>query len=44
MGNVVCPADPLKAFASSYTIVDVSTKPVCQKVPGVVVGTSHFIN
>jgi prepilin-type N-terminal cleavage/methylation domain-containing protein len=44
MGNVTCPADPLKAFASSYTITDVSTKPVCQKVPGVVVGTSHFIN
>jgi prepilin-type N-terminal cleavage/methylation domain-containing protein len=28
--NVVCPADPAKTFASSYTIVDASTKPVCQ--------------
>jgi prepilin-type N-terminal cleavage/methylation domain-containing protein len=42
--NVVCPADPLKAFGSSYTIVDSSTKPVCLKVPGVIAGTSHFIN
>jgi len=30
MGNVVCPADPAKSFATSYTIVDTSTKPVCQ--------------
>jgi prepilin-type N-terminal cleavage/methylation domain-containing protein len=44
LGNVVCPADPAKAFASSYTIVDSSTKPVCQKVGGIIVGTSHFIN
>src|SRR5580704_595584 len=28
--NVVCPADPGKTFATSYTIVDSSTKPVCQ--------------
>jgi prepilin-type N-terminal cleavage/methylation domain-containing protein len=44
IGSVYCPADTAKAFASSYTIVDVATKPVCQKVPGAVVGTSHFIN
>jgi prepilin-type N-terminal cleavage/methylation domain-containing protein len=28
-----CPLDSLKAFASSYTIVDPSTPPVCQKQP-----------
>jgi prepilin-type N-terminal cleavage/methylation domain-containing protein len=29
IANVVCPADPLKTFATSYTIVDSSTKPTC---------------
>jgi len=28
-----CPLDSAKAFASSYTIVDASTQPVCQKQP-----------
>jgi len=28
-----CPLDSAKAFASSYTIVDASTPPVCQKQP-----------
>ena len=29
-----CPLDPAKVFASSYTVVDASTPPVCQKLPG----------
>ena len=37
--SVYCPADTAKAFASSYTIVDTGTKPVCQKVP-----STHLIN
>ena len=28
-----CPADPAKAFASSYTVSTVSAAPICQKVP-----------
>ena len=32
--SVICPSGGT-TFANSYTIVDVSTKPVCQKVPGV---------
>ena len=28
-----CPLDSAKAFASSYTIVDASTAPVCQQQP-----------
>jgi len=28
--SVVCPLDPAKAFASSYTIGDMSTTPVCK--------------
>src|SRR6185295_7363386 len=32
---VVCPSGGT-TFANSYTIVDVSTKPVCKKVPGAV--------
>ena len=28
-----CPLDTAKAFASSYTIVDASTAPVCQQLP-----------
>lgn len=30
--SVICPSGGT-TFANSYTIVDVSTKPVCQKVP-----------
>jgi prepilin-type N-terminal cleavage/methylation domain-containing protein len=30
VGNLYCPSDPAQAFASSYTIVDVATTPVCQ--------------
>ena len=33
-----CPLDAAKLFASSYTIVDPSTKPVCQKQAGGVGG------
>src|SRR5437870_4708707 len=33
VGNLYCPSDTSQAFASSYTIVDASTTPVCQKVP-----------
>ncbi|MHC1763539.1 MAG: type II secretion system protein [Verrucomicrobiia bacterium] len=29
VGNLYCPADPAKVFASSYTIVDAATAPVC---------------
>ena len=32
--SVICPSGGT-TFANSYTIVDVSTKPVCKKVPGV---------
>jgi prepilin-type N-terminal cleavage/methylation domain-containing protein len=41
IANVYCPADTAKAFASSYTISDVQTKPVCQKSPG---AGKHEIN
>jgi prepilin-type N-terminal cleavage/methylation domain-containing protein len=37
VGNLYCPADPATAFASSYTIVDCQTAPVC-KILG---GTTH---
>jgi prepilin-type N-terminal cleavage/methylation domain-containing protein len=30
LANVVCPIDSAKAFASSYTIGDTSTAPVCK--------------
>lgn len=43
MGNVICPADTAKTFATSYTITDVVTKPVCLIKPGTTVG-DHFIN
>ena len=43
MGNVICPADTTKTFATSYTIVDVATKPVCLIKPGSAAG-DHFIN
>ena len=39
MGNVICPADTAKTFATSYTISDTSTKPACQIVPA-----THLIN
>ena len=42
--NVTCPQDATHLFANSYTIVDSSTKPVCQKLPGTTPGVSHFIN
>ena len=32
--SVICPSGGT-TFADSYTIVDVSTQPVCQKLPGV---------
>ena len=31
--SVICPSGGT-TFANSYTLVDVATKPVCQKVPG----------
>ena len=31
--SVICPSGG-STFANSYTLVDVATKPVCQKVPG----------
>jgi len=39
IATVVCPADPTKTFASSYTISDVATKPLCK-----IVSTTHVIN
>jgi prepilin-type N-terminal cleavage/methylation domain-containing protein len=33
ISNIYCPADPAKAIASSYTIADNSTAPVCKWVP-----------
>ena len=44
IASVYCPADTTKTFATSYTISDTGTKPVCQKVPGTTSGVSHFIN
>ena len=37
VGNLYCPSDTAAAFASSYTIVDVGTAPVCQ----ILGGTTH---
>src|SRR5260221_10734279 len=34
VGNLFCPADPAKAFGSSYTISTVATTPVCQILAG----------
>src|SRR6187549_1137456 len=31
ISSVVCPLDSTKTFASSYTVADVQTAPVCQK-------------
>jgi prepilin-type N-terminal cleavage/methylation domain-containing protein len=39
IANVFCPADSAKAFATSYTITDVQTKPACLIVP-----LTHTIN
>ncbi len=33
LNSVICPLDPAKAFASSYTIGDMSTTPVCKIQP-----------
>ena len=44
ISSVYCPSDTAKAFASSYTVVDTATKPVCQLVPGTTPGVSHYIN
>ncbi len=40
--SVICPAGGT-TFADSYTITDVSTKPVCQKVPGATSPPFHTI-
>lgn len=32
--NVTCPADPARAFGSSYTINAIGTDPACQIAPG----------
>jgi prepilin-type N-terminal cleavage/methylation domain-containing protein len=40
--SVVCPSGGT-TFANSYTIVDVATKPVCQKVPGAVTPPAHAL-
>jgi prepilin-type N-terminal cleavage/methylation domain-containing protein len=34
VANVLCPADVGKTFATSYTIADVATPPLCRIVPG----------
>src|SRR5207253_9843665 len=39
---VVCPSGGT-TFGDSYTIVDVATKPVCQKVPGAVTPHAHAL-
>jgi hypothetical protein len=39
IANVFCPADTTKVFGTSYLIVDVQTKPVCN-----ISGLTHFIN
>jgi prepilin-type N-terminal cleavage/methylation domain-containing protein len=33
LNSVICPLDPSKAFASSYTIGDMNTTPVCKIQP-----------
>ena len=44
IASVYCPADTTKTFATSYTVSDTGTKPVCQIVGGSTPGVSHFIN
>jgi len=39
---VVCPSGGT-TFGNSYTITDVSTKPLCQKVPGPVTPPAHAL-
>jgi len=39
IATVYCPADVSKTIATSYTLVDTGTKPVCLIVP-----TTHLIN
>jgi prepilin-type N-terminal cleavage/methylation domain-containing protein len=43
LGNVVCPADSAKTFATSYTIVDVATKPLCKIGGGFAAPGTHAI-
>ena len=43
INKVCCPADPVRTFASSYLITDISTQPTCQILPGPGPGT-HTIN
>ena len=33
VANILCPSDPAKTFASSYTLTDVKTAPVCKILP-----------
>jgi prepilin-type N-terminal cleavage/methylation domain-containing protein len=40
--SVICPSGGT-TFANSYTIVDVATKPVCQKVPGATAPPYHTL-
>ena len=39
LASVFCPADPATAFASSYSIVDCKTAPVCLRD-----GVNHVLN
>jgi len=39
---VICPAGGT-TFADSYKIIDVATKPVCRKVPGLVSPPAHML-
>jgi len=44
-GNLYCPADAGTAFASSYTIVNCETAPVCQIFGAAVpTSTAHILN
>lgn len=40
--SVICPSGGT-SFADSYTIADVSTKPLCKKVPGVLTPPAHAL-
>jgi prepilin-type N-terminal cleavage/methylation domain-containing protein len=44
IANVVCPADPAKTFATSYTIVNSSTTPVCKIGGAFPAPGTHAIN
>jgi hypothetical protein len=40
-----CPLDATKTFAASYTVVDASTPPVCQKAPtGDPAGSGNYVH